>query len=73
VPAKLQEKANKNRQDPYPSPKIIKGKIEPNVQKTPKGIGGEKKKSEAARKQEALIYKQIFDSQLGRNVKHTGS
>jgi hypothetical protein len=58
------EKVNQNRQDPYPSPNIKKGKIEPSIQKTPKGIGGKNPISENKKQQEALLYKQILDTKL---------
>lgn len=62
---KTQEKVNQNRQDPYPSPDIKKGKIEPVIDKTPKGIGGlHGKIGEKKRQRETLLYKQILDTKL---------
>ena len=58
------KEANKNRIDPYPSPDIKKGKIEPVIDKTPKGVGGKKITSPQRKKQEAILYKQILDTKL---------
>jgi len=67
--SKTQEKVNQNRQDPYPSPDIKKGKVEPVIDKTPKNIGGGPigKMSDKRKHQEAILYKQILDTKL-RNV-----
>jgi len=67
--SKKQEKVNKNRHDPYPSPDIKKGKVEPVIDKTPKNIGGGPigKMSDKKKHQEAILYKQIIDAKL-RNV-----
>jgi len=62
--SKIQEKVNANRQVPFFNPPIKTGKIEPQINKTPKGIGG----TDIAPKN-ADLWKQIFDSQLKRNVK----
>jgi len=64
---KTKENVNQNRQDPYPSPDIKKGKVEPQINKTPKGIGGGKigKMTSQKKRQEAILYKQIFDTKLG--------
>ncbi len=62
--SKIQEKVNANRQVPVFNPPIKKGKIEPNVQKTTKGMGGEERGN-----QDSVLWKNIFDSQLRRNVK----
>lgn len=61
----VKEKVNQNRQDPYPSPDIKRGTIEPHIQKTPKGIGGITGKiNEKKKQQEAILYKQILDTKL---------
>jgi len=66
------EKVNQNRQDPYPSPDIKKGKVKPQINKTTKGIGGENKlvgsMTSHRKKQEAILYKQILDAKLRYNV-----
>ncbi len=63
------ENVNQNRLDPYPSPDIKKGKVEPQINKTTKGIGGENpKQNEKRKKQEAILYKQIFDTKLGCSI-----
>jgi hypothetical protein len=54
---------NKNRQVPVSNPPIKKGKIEPDIQKTPKDVGGKRLN------QDSILWKNIFDSQLKRNVK----
>lgn len=54
---------NANRQVPVSSPPIKKGKIEPDIQKTPKDVGGKRLN------QDSVLWKNIFDSQLKRNVK----
>ncbi len=68
------EKVNQNRQDPYPTPDIKKGKVEPQINKTTKGIGGNSKlvggMSSHRKKQEAILYKQILDAKLRYNVQH---
>jgi hypothetical protein len=58
------EKVNQNRIDPYPSPDIKKGKIEPVIDKTPKGVGGKKIVSPQRKKQESILLKQILDTKL---------
>ena len=63
VEAIIQEKVNKNRQVPVSNPPIKKGKIEPDIQKTPKNVGGKRLN------QDSVLWKDIFDSQLKRNVK----
>ena len=62
----MPDKVNKNRHDSYPSPDIKKGKVEPQINKTPKGIGGEKigKMSDKKKHQETILYKQILDAKL---------
>ena len=66
----MPEKANQNRHDPYPSPDIKKGKVEPVIDKTPKNIGGGKigNMTSNQKKQEAILYKQILDAKLRYNV-----
>ena len=59
----IQEKINKNRQVPVFNPPIKKGKIEPDIKKTPKDVGGSRLN------QDSVLWKDIFDSQLKRNVK----
>lgn len=54
---------NANRQVPVSNPPIKKGKIEPDIKKTPKDIGGKRLN------QDSVLWKDIFDSQLKRNVK----
>ena len=54
---------NANRQVPVSNPPIKKGKIEPDNKKTPKDIGGKRLN------QNSVLWKDIFDSQLKRNVK----
>ena len=60
------EKVNQNRQDPYPPPDIKKGKVEPQINKTPKGIGGGPigKMSDKKKHQETILYKSILDAKL---------
>jgi len=62
----VSDKLNKNRQDPYPSPDIKKGKVEPVIDKTPKNIGGGPigKMSDKKKHQETILYKQILDAKL---------
>ena len=66
VGKEIKEKVNQNRQDPYPSPDIKKGKVEPQIDKTPKNIGGGPigKMSDKRKHQEAILYKQILDTKL---------
>ncbi len=54
---------NKNRQVPVFNPPLKKGKIEPDIKKTPKDVGGRRLN------QDSVLWKDIFDSQLKRNVK----
>lgn len=60
---KTQEKVNANRQVPFFNPPLKKGKIEPDNSKSTKGMGGKRLN------QESVLWKNIFDSQLKRNVK----
>ncbi len=54
---------NANRQVHVSNPPLKKGKIEPQIQKTPKDDGGKRLN------QDSILWKDIFDSQLKRNVK----
>ncbi len=67
----IQEKVNANRQVPVFNPPIKDGKIEPQINKTTKGIGGlEGKIGEPAKnRQPSFLWKEILDSQLKKNVK----
>jgi hypothetical protein len=67
----IQEKVNANRQVPVFNPPIIVGKIEPQINKTTKGIGGlEGKIGEPVKNPKPSdLWKDILDSQLKRNVK----
>ncbi len=66
----IQEKVNANRQVPVPSPPIKVGKIEPQINKTTKGIGGlEGKIGKPANSKSSFLWKDILDSQLKKNVK----
>jgi len=71
LPNKTQEKVNANRQRPSFNPPIIKGKVEPQVNKTTKGIGGlEGKIGEPVKNPKpSMLWKDILDAQLKRNVK----
>jgi len=62
----VSDKVNSNRQDPYPSPYIKKGKVEPVIDKTPKNIGGGKigNMTSQKKKQESILSKQILDTKL---------
>jgi len=59
----IQEKINTNRQKGVFSPPFKKGKIEPQVNKTTKGIGGMRKKTDS------FLWKDILDAQFKRDVK----
>ena len=63
-PSAIKEKINANRQVPVFNPPIKKGKVEPSGKKSKHGIGGMERK-----KQNAVLWKDIFDSQIKRNVK----
>ncbi len=60
---KFQEKVNANRQVPFFNPPIKVNSNKPDNRKTTKGIGGDKLMTEST------LWKDIFDSQLKRNVK----
>ena len=61
--SKVQEKVNANRQVPVFNPPIKKGKVEPDNSKSTKGMGGKRLNQDSA------LWKDIFDSQLRRNVR----
>ena len=67
----IQEKVNANRQVPVFNPPIKTGKIEPQINKTTKGIGGlEGKIGEPVKNPKpSFLWKEILDAQLKRNVK----
>ncbi len=67
----IQEKVNANRQVPVFNPPIKKGTIEPQINKTTKGIGGlEGKIGEPVKNPKpSFLWKDILDSQLKKNVK----
>jgi len=67
----IQEKVNSNRQVPVFNPPVIVGKIEPQINKTTKGIGGlEGKIGEPVKNPKpSFLWKDILDSQLKKNVK----
>ncbi len=58
-----QESINENRMVPFFNPPLKVDRVEPENRKTTKGIGGDKLNTESA------LWKDIFDSQLRRNVK----
>jgi len=68
---KTQEKVNANRQRPSFNPPVNKGKIEPQINKTTRGIGGLEGKigKPVKNPQPSFLWKDILDSQLRRNVK----
>jgi len=68
----LQEKVNANRQVPYFNPPITNRKVEPQKEKTKKGIGGQVGKIDSNTNTNNMttdLWKKILDSQLRRNVK----
>ena len=72
VEAIFQEKINANRQVPLFNPPITKRKVEPDIQKTKKGIGGQEGKIDSSANTNNMttdLWKKILDSQLRRNVK----
>ncbi len=67
---KTQEKINANRQVPVFNPPIKKGSNKPDNQKNKKGIGGQVGKIDSTENpMNPTLWKEIFDSQLRRNVK----
>ena len=72
VEAIFQEKINANRQVPLFNPPITKRKVEPDIQKTTKGIGGQVGKIDSSSNTNNMttdLWKKILDTQLRRNVK----
>ena len=70
--AKTQEKINANRQVPTFNPPITNRKVEPDIQKTTKGIGGQVGRIDSSANTNNMstdVWKKILDSQLRRNVK----
>ena len=62
---------NKNRQVPLFNPKITSRKVEPQVDKTTKGIGGQVGKIDSKANTNNMttnLWKSIFDAQLRQNV-----
>ncbi len=72
VEAIFQEKINANRQVPLFNPPITNRKVEPDIQKTTKGIGGQVGKIDSNSNTNNMttdLWKKILDTQLRRNVK----
>ena len=68
----IQEKVNANRQVPYSSPPITNRPVEPQINKTKKGIGGQVGKIDSKANTNNMttsMWKKILDTQLRRNVK----
>lgn len=68
----IQEKINANRQVPYSNPPITNRPVEPDIQKTTKGIGGQVGKIDSSSNTNNMttdLWKKILDNQLKRNVK----
>lgn len=67
----IQEKVNANRQVPVFNPPIKNGKIEPQINKTTKGIGGLEGQigKPVKNPKPSFLWKDILDSQLKKNVK----
>jgi hypothetical protein len=67
----IQEKVNANRMVPVFNPPIKDGKIEPQINKTTKGIGGLEGQigKPVKNPQPSILWKDILDAQLKRNVK----
>jgi len=65
-------RVNKNRQVPLFNPKITSRKVEPQVDKTTKGIGGQVGKIDSTANTNNMttnLWKSIFDAQLRQNAK----
>lgn len=63
---------NANRQVPVFNPPITNRKVEPKINKTTKGIGGQEGKIDSksnTNNMDTSLWKTILDSQLKRNVK----
>lgn len=72
VEAIIKEKINANRQVPFFNPPITNRPVEPDIQKTTKGIGGQVGKIDSDANTNNMttdLWKKIFDAQLRRNVK----
>lgn len=72
VKNKNDKRVNANRQVPYSSPPITNRPVEPDIQKTTKGIGGQVGKIDSTSNTNNMttaMWKKILDSQLRRNVK----
>ena len=68
----IQEKVNANRQVPFFSPPITNRPVEPDIQKTTKGIGGQVGRIDSSANTNNMttdLWKKILDSQLKRNTK----
>ncbi len=68
----FQEKVNANRQVPLFNPPITKRKVEPDIEKNKKGIGGQVGKIDSDANTNNMttdLWKKILDTQLRRNVK----
>ncbi len=68
----FQEKINANRQVPLFNPPITKRKVEPDIEKNKKGIGGQVGKIDSDANTNNMttdLWKTILDTQLKRNVK----
>ena len=66
------QRVNANRQVPVFNPPITKRKVEPQIDKTTKGIGGQVGKIDSKSHTNNMttdLWKKILDSQLKRNVK----
>ncbi len=72
VKNKNNKRVNANRQVPFFSPPITNRPVEPDIQKTTKGIGGQVGKIDSTSNTNNMttaMWKKILDSQLRRNVK----
>ena len=67
----IQEKVNSNRMRPSFNPPIKVGKIEPQINKTTKGIGGLEGQigKPVKNPKPSFLWKDILDAQLRQNVK----
>ena len=68
----IQEKINANRQVPVFNPPITNRPVEPDIQKSKKGIGGQVGKIDSSSNTNNMttdLWKKILDNQLRRNVK----
>jgi len=72
VKGKPDNRVNANRQVPVFNPPITNRPVEPDIQKTTKGIGGQVGKIDSTSNTNNMttdLWKKILDSQLRRNVK----